>query len=83
MRIFLVTAGIAAALAVTAGPAAAEPLPLSPPAPITTSAPVVLPPQTSQPATGSSRPLTPLPGGGSVDFSCTFTLCGYDPTRTG
>ncbi|MEU1209736.1 hypothetical protein [Nocardia sp. NPDC005825] len=59
MRTFIATAGIVAALAAGAGQAAADPLPLTTPAPIATSGPVVLPPQTSAPYTGSVQPGTP------------------------
>ncbi|WP_458689992.1 hypothetical protein [Nocardia tengchongensis] len=75
MRTFIATAGIAAALSAGAGQAAAEPLPLTTPAPIATSGPVVLPPQTSMPAGGSSQPAPANTGGGSNGCGITM-VCG-------
>ncbi|MFE3797219.1 hypothetical protein [Nocardia tengchongensis] len=74
MRTFIAMAGIAAALTVGAGQAAAEPLPLVTPAPIATGGPVVLPPQTSMPASGSSQP-APANSGGSSTRCGFFTVC--------
>ena len=59
MRTLVAVLGISAALAVGGGQASADPLPLTAPAPIATSGPVVLPPQTSAPYTGSVQPGTP------------------------
>ncbi|MFE3985312.1 hypothetical protein ACFXPR_12585 [Nocardia tengchongensis] len=78
MRTFIAVAGIAAALTVGAGQAAAAPLPLVAPTPIATSGPVGLPPQTSQPYTGSSQS-TPSGSGGAN----TAPTCGLGCVLTG